>query len=1092
MDDGSEPVRAQPNVLQTEAIRSSSNAVLLIASPGTGKTRVIRARVAYLLGRGVAVSSILVVTFTQHAAQHLRVRVGAQSGTSMEGIHLGTFHSICSRMLRRHAPLLGLSPRFVVLSDSEQLALLRSIMGHVGMKSAVGSGSSVATAPRILQRIQCWKESGLRPDEVPVDPTDDTARAARSLYAEYQRRLRMRGALDYAELTLGALKLLQQFPQVRHEYRQRYRHILVDELQDTSALQYEWLRLLSSGGDGESSHGPAASLLSTSGSSIFCAADDDQSVYGWRGAVRENVLRFQSDWPRADVYRMAQTYRCSPHILASALPLLEHACSLVPKSPFTTQPTMPAARVLLRGFWDSAQEGAWIASQIRSRLLTGQSPLSIAVLVRSQEQAKALLPHLMRAGLPVATQPVGAVEPWWSARDVQGAIHALRLVRSTADDEAARALLHLWAGVSASTLDGLERLARTHQHSLLHTAARALKQGRMDGTVASRLGFFLARYAHWQQLARTGGFAMVLRQVCTDHSDWSTSGGSAMHKLRHLAQRCGSLQLLLSHIADTGHGGAAAAGESHRTAAPAPGAAANGAQAGVFGGGAISLLTIHRSKGLEWDTVFLPGWEQGTFPLKEEGMPPGRMDEEWRLAYVALTRARRFAGITHASRRQLRGRWLHRAPSAFLRVLPSSSIASFAPNEVSPYRQGQSAFRASAQAIWASARAREHAKSAASSASAPALREASPAFEWVEWAHPPAHVLPSTLRPAVEVHAAAAHSPGVGAVDEHVHVHQPAARDVPPPVSPMPFEVGRPPSPPVVLTDATGATASKAPTADRTSGEHAHEVDYLFTMAVPEGRDARVASREGRLAELSEGAMGSQPTELEFTWKGHFMASQLTELEFTWERHFIGSQLTELEFTWEHRQHPPRQQHRTLEFEWIRGTPPLLGDEFTEATGLVDYMLDGEADPELAAEPRLQNALGMEGYAAEEGGRAEGAASVGGDGRGSVFEGRLRRQPAAEEAPALSSVWRDGADGRQVLTFVWTDARNTAYHLDVPEGNVATHLPEGAVDNMADGSSSCPRGLTEEAPHEAAALLNILVEQAGAIAAAQHDAEDWV
>ena len=739
--------RVVPNLLQAEAIRSSSNAVLMIASPGTGKTRVIRARLAYLMGKGVPASSILVVTFTQHAAEMLKTRVQVL-GTSLEGVHLGTFHSVCAKMLREHAALLGLSPSFRVLMETEQLELLSALMRQVGMaprdggqrrggaSDASSSGStSQVTAAAILRRIQCWKERGLRPDDVHTVAEADVAggapaamvHAARNLYPLYQRGLHERGTLDYTDLTLATLRLFESHPHVLRAYRRRFRHLLVDELQDTSAVQYEWLRKLA----GAAGQAPSADRESFEddgpavASSIFAAADDDQSIYGWRGASRDNVLRFPHDWPRTEVIRMAQSYRCSPHVLASALPLLQHADSLVPKSPFTRLPPANAARVLLRGFWDSTQEGAWIASQIRARVLGGQSLASIAVLVRSQEQAKSLLPHLVAAGIPVAMQPLGAVDAWWNAHEVRCAVNALRLVRSTADDAAARELLGAWAGLSRAAIDTLQELAQKQERSLLTTTARALQHERLPRPSASRLTYFFARFAHWQSLAKTGGLPQVLGAVASDHAGWCTDGGASMRKLVAFAQRCGSFGKLLEHSAFKRS--QPGAGTSTLSGAPSPSGSGNGRGAdGAVGGGAserrigerrtgepavdegaISLLTIHKAKGLEWDTVFLPGWEQGTFPLA----PSTRLgsqghDEEWRLAYVALTRAKHFAGITHVSRRNWQGRWQHLEPSTFLQVLPSSSVASFAPNTARPYYQGAAGFRATNSALFNQRRSR--------------------------------------------------------------------------------------------------------------------------------------------------------------------------------------------------------------------------------------------------------------------------------------------------------------------------------------------------------------------------------------------------
>ena len=295
-NDNGEYAGATANPLQAKAICSSSDAVLLLSSPGTGKTRVLRARMAYLLlSQGVEQGQILGVTFTQHAAQQLKARVGALAGTKLDEVWLGTFHSICARMLHEHASKLPIPVDFDIANQRAQLMLLHTIMRQVGMTTVREHGAS-HSAVRLLRRIQMWKESGLRPSALQLEAIDSEGRYALALYPEYQRRLLCMGLLDYSDLALSVLKLFSLRPDVLAGYRRRFRHVLVDELQDTSAVQYAWLRQLTGG---------------VGGGSIFCAADDDQAIYSWRGAQRDNVLRFMRDWPAAEV-GVTQGHQAAP------------------------------------------------------------------------------------------------------------------------------------------------------------------------------------------------------------------------------------------------------------------------------------------------------------------------------------------------------------------------------------------------------------------------------------------------------------------------------------------------------------------------------------------------------------------------------------------------------------------------------------------------------------------------------------------------------------------------------------------------------------------------------------------------------------
>ena len=655
-----------PSQMQAEAICSEERAILVLASAGTGKTRILRTRMAYLLQKQrVRSSRILAVTFSQHAAQQLKLRVGALTGpAAVEGAWLGTFHAICCRMLRNHHRLLSLPAGFCVASKNDQAVIVRDIIEKQYKRAGRKGKGRRDVVDEVLRRIQCWKERGIHPRDVAASEVSGKERLALLVYPHYQLQLWQRGLLDFSDLTLGAIRLFREQPQVLAEYRAQFSHILVDELQDTSTVQYEWLRLLFGG----CSASPRVS--------IFCAADDDQSIYGWRGADRGNVQRFISELSDVRVIRMSRSYRCSPHALAAAQALLKHSPSLLPKSAFSCQPSTSAPRVLVRGFWDSTTEANWLAHEIRSRHAAGLPYGEMAVLVRSREMVDALAPALRKAQIPVTMQPPSSGS-WWESLEVRCAVAALRLARSSVDDSAAQVLLTHLGLVEKGALARLRERAQQQQDSIFSAAVQWIRRDSVgtSGGASSRLALLIARIQTWQSLAEQGAsVSQQLARIVEDYPARDQEGAAALQLLQNCAAKWASLPEFLNQLRQL-----ARIARTERTT-----------ETGVFGD-CVPLITIHRSKGLEWHTVFLPGWEEGSFPR----FKTDSNDEEWRLAYVALTRCSSLAVVSYASRRFSAGSWQPAKPSAFVEALPAANVAAYAPNEARPYHSGLSGFKAS-------------------------------------------------------------------------------------------------------------------------------------------------------------------------------------------------------------------------------------------------------------------------------------------------------------------------------------------------------------------------------------------------------------
>ena len=650
----SEPAYLQGlNPPQREAVLTTEGPILVLAGAGTGKTAALTARLAHLIAtRRAWPSQILAVTFTNKAAREMKERVSQISGGAIDGMPwLGTFHSVAARMLRGHAELVGLQSNFTILDTDDQLRVLKQLI------SAANLDEKRWPARQLAGLIDRWKNRGWTP--IQVDAGESEAFAAgrgAELYGHYQERLKTLNACDFGDLLLHMLTIFRAHPDVLESYRDRFRYILVDEYQDTNSGQYEWLRLLAE---------PRRNLC--------CVGDDDQSIYSWRGAEVANILRFEKDFPGATIIRLEQNYRSTSHILAAADELIAHNAGRLGKSLWTDAGEGDKVRVV--GVWDGPEEARRVGEDAESRMRSGQSLDDIAILVRAQFQTREFEERFIGIGLPY--QIIGGFR-FYERAEIRDAIAYLRLVVQPADDLAFERIVNQpKRGLGDKAVATIHRHARATQQPLLLGAAALLDSDELTSQARRSLGNFVADIARWRKMATELPHPELARIMLDE------SGYTAMLQADRLAERAGrlenlaeltrameeydSLQAFLEHVSLVMDNDEARQGER------------------------ITIMTIHAAKGLEFDTVFLPGWEEGVFPsqrsLDEGGL--ASLEEERRLAYVAITRARRRATIMHAANRRIYGQWTSSIPSRFIAELPKAHI-----DEETTMTGGESLWRA--------------------------------------------------------------------------------------------------------------------------------------------------------------------------------------------------------------------------------------------------------------------------------------------------------------------------------------------------------------------------------------------------------------
>ena len=626
------------NPEQREAVETLDGPLLVLAGAGTGKTRVLTTRIAHILSLGRArPSQILAVTFTNKAAREMKGRVGELIGGVVEGMPwLGTFHAIGVKILRRHAELVDLKPSFTVLDTDDQIRLLKQLLVVENIDEKRWPARMLAAM------IDGWKNRGLVPKRVPDGESFAFANGrGRDLYALHQHRLKELNAVDFGDLLLENLRLFQEHPDVLAQYQERFHFMLVDEYQDTNVAQYLWLRLLAQGSR-----------------NICCVGDDDQSIYGWRGAEVDNILRFETDFPGAKIIRLERNYRSTANILGAASGLIAHNQGRLGKTLRTD--SSAGEKVEVQGCWDDEEEARIIGEDVEQFQRQRQNLSEIAILVRASFQMRAFEDRFITLGLPYRV--VGGPR-FYERQEIRDATAYFDVTLNPANDLKFERIVNLpRRGLGESSLKSLHQVARAHNVPLMQAARLIVETEELKPKSRKALSDLIAAFDRWRSLIETMRHT-ELAELILDESGYagmwqaekSPQAQSKLENLKELIrfmEEFDTLAGFLEHVSLMMDAEAEEATER------------------------VNLMTLHSAKGLEFDVVFLPGWDEGLLPHQRSLDESGRtgLEEERRLAHVGLTRARLRAKITFAQNRRTHGMWQQAIPSRFIDELPVSHV----------------------------------------------------------------------------------------------------------------------------------------------------------------------------------------------------------------------------------------------------------------------------------------------------------------------------------------------------------------------------------------------------------------------------------
>ncbi|HWJ88573.1 MAG TPA: UvrD-helicase domain-containing protein [Pelagibacterium sp.] len=632
------------NAEQRDAVETTEGPLLVLAGAGTGKTRVLTTRIAHILATHRAHGSqILAVTFTNKAAREMKERIGKLVGPAVGGMPwLGTFHSIGARIIRRHAELVGLRPDFTILDTDDQIRLIKQLL------QAENIDEKRWPARQFANMLDNWKNRGLLPKDIsPADSGFFANGKGQKLYADYQARLKTLNAADFGDLLLEGIRLFKENPEVLAEYHDRFRYMLVDEYQDSNTAQYLWLRLLAQSRDGKTS------------ANICVVGDDDQSIYGWRGAEVDNILRFEKDFPGAKIIKLERNYRSTSNILSAASHLIANNESRLGKT-LQTDVGEEGEKLSVTSVWDSEEEARQIGEDIEQFQRQGDRLDDMAILVRASFQMREFEERFITLGLNYRV--IGGPR-FYERREIRDALAYLRLVANPDDDLAFDRIINVpKRGLGDVTLQVVNQSARALEKPRLATLRELIETEELKPRPRTILRDFLRQIDNWAERMRTIPHHELAEQILDEsgytamwQNDKSADAPGRLENLKELVRSMEEFENLggfLEHIAlvmdrDSGESG-----------------------------DAVSIMTLHSAKGLEFDTVFLPGWEEGLFPhqrsLDETGL--AGLEEERRLAYVGITRARKRCRISLAQNRRIHGLWQSAIPSRFLDELPAHVV----------------------------------------------------------------------------------------------------------------------------------------------------------------------------------------------------------------------------------------------------------------------------------------------------------------------------------------------------------------------------------------------------------------------------------